>query len=157
MEILTYDLQETILRKLFYADFRKSSFLFSEYVVKELEKKYKKSVEVIEKWICKRRYYHKGELVWITKFNYHLVNGHKVYYQLKYDSTYIRGEIVLPFMNIRDKCHHHCTNCGHFYPTIFCLIICRQYCNCQECNKFVKENIIGGYCLKTIKSKYLFS
>ena len=155
MDILSDDLQEVILHKLFYKDFLNSSFLFNSIIVEKYKQLYKKSVKTMEKWICKRRYYHNGDLCWITKFNYHNVNGHKLFYNLKYDNSYIRGEIVFPLMNISDNCHHHCRDCGYFYPTIFCLIMCRHYCNCYECNRFARENIIGGFVLKCLSAKYI--
>lgn len=148
--MLNDNLQIAIIQKLSFDDFLKIRSIIHDEIFNYLLERYKKCVNILEKIYCGRRYYLKNNLTWVTRFDYHLVCGSKIYANIKYSDTYMKSQILLPYMNCHDKCHYTCTNCFNFYPSLFCLIMCRHFCNCSSCFQFAKKNIIGGFIMKKI-------
>ena len=154
MDLLVKDLQWVIARKLDFVDFMKSRKFFENVVAEEIYGHYHKSAMVIQKNILKRRIIKNGNLCWLTKFNYHNINGKMLYFIIKYDNTFARSETVIPKMDLSDNCHTCCPQCRHYYPTLFCLLICRRYCGCSECIEWIQEKMVGRYVIKAISGDF---
>ena len=108
MDLLVKDLQWAIARKLEFADFMKSRKFFENVVSNEIYTHYHKSAMVIQKNILKRRIIKNGNLCWLTKFNYHNINGKMLYFIIRYDNTFARSETIIPKMDLSDNCHRCC-------------------------------------------------
>jgi len=156
MDLLVDNLQWKIGMRLDFEDFMKSRKFFEKVVAEDIYEHYHKSAMVIQNNILRKRILKNNNLCWITKFNYHNINGKMLYFIIKYDTTFARSETIIPKMNLEDTCHRCCPQCHHYYPTLFCLLICRRYCGCKDCIEFIKEKLVGRYVIKVISSNFAF-
>jgi len=148
--MISLDLQIEILKRIPFQDFTKLKGIIPEQIYENILIKYKRVVNLIENNISRRRFVIKNKLTWVTKFSYEKIRGNLIIANIKYADSFMRAQFILPEINTENKWHHMCTNCTNFYPSLLCLLMCRHFCNCNDCVYFVKNHIVGGFILKII-------
>jgi hypothetical protein len=142
------DIHSYLLKYLDFDSIKNLNILFPDY--KSFSERYNelaKASIICEKYLSKRLDVKNDKRV--IKSNFDSLNQNKYFFlhkkihiKVKDASGHIYNTTIISLNTNNDTCDKSCFNCGRFYPSLLCMIVCKHHCTCDRCKSFLEQFLL---------------